>query len=251
MRAGLAAVVAGALLGLSLAVDAPARSTAFWGWRYGPISGTVTLTTTSPRLVCAEGARNERRVVQATYRTTFTGRSMRQIRAASDIEYNLAAGGPAGNTEPIDVRLSRSFQETIHVRTIVINDLGEEVCTLSDEPCSGTEIKALRRASNRLNVRMRPGGRVRIYPSLPGGGPFGTCARGAGEPNSTWDVVRLGKVFPLALFNVRRSTLRFAWRGRVRGETERGTPVAGSLDYRAQVGLVRLPGTPRARCRVC
>lgn len=251
MRASLAAVVAGALLGLSLAVDAPARSTAFWGWRYGPITGTVTLTTTSARLACAENVRNERRVIAGTYRTTFTGRSMRQTRAASDIEYNLAAGGPAGNTEPIDLRLSRSFQESVQTRTITINDLGEEVCTLTEELCSGIETKVLRRASNRLNVRMRPRGRVFVYPSLPGGGPFGTCARGAGEPNSTWDVVRLGKLFPLGLFNVRRSTLRFAWRGRVRGETEQGTTVAGSLDYRAQVGLARMPGTPRARCKVC
>lgn len=250
MRAGIVAVLL-ALLAAAATIDARARSTAFWGWRYGPISGTVMLTAASPRLVCMEESRNERRVVAGTYRTTFTGRSMRRERAGPDIEYSTAAGGPAGNAEPIDLRLRRSFQETIHVRTITIDDQGEEVCTLSEESCSGTEAKTLRRASNRLNLFMRPGGKVRVYPSLPGGGPFGTCARGAGEPNSTWDVVRLGRHFPVGLLNRPRSMFRFAWRGRVRGETDQNVLVSGLLDYRAQVGLVRMPGTPPARCRVC
>lgn len=250
MRAALVAVLL-VILAAAAAIDAPARSTAFWGWRYGPISGAITLTTTSPRLACSDDSRNERRVIAGTYRTTFTGRAFRRERAAADIEYSTAAGGPAGNSVPLDLRLSRAFQESIHTRTITEDDEGNAICTLTEELCSGTEAKTLRRASNRLNIFMRPGGRVRVYPSLPGGGPFGTCARGAGDPNSTWDVVRLGKLFPVGLLNRPRSTFRFAWRGRVRGETDSGTLVSGQLTYQASVGLRRMPGTPPARCRVC
>src|SRR6266508_3484824 len=98
------AVVIGLLIALiasAASVAAPNRSTTYLGWRYGPISGSATLTITAPRLTCPGNNRDERRLIRATYRLAFTGTSMRRNRAAADIGYNLAAGGPAGNTEPI------------------------------------------------------------------------------------------------------------------------------------------------------
>jgi hypothetical protein len=247
----VAALVALASAAASLA--ATERSAQYHGWRYGPISGAVTLTTTSPPLACTAGAGNERRVVSGTYRASFTGRSMRRFRLAADIEYSLAAGGPAGNTEPIALRVRRSADETVHVRTVTEDEEGNEICVLDERRCTKSETKTFRRASNRLNVWMRPGSRVRIIPSLPGGGGvvLATCTPGIGEPDVLWPDLAFTRTFPVGVFNRPRSTLRFAWSGRRQGRTESGVALAGQLVYRASVGLVRLPGTPPARCRVC
>jgi hypothetical protein len=246
----LAAAVALVSAGASFA--APDRSTAYWGWRYGPISGSATLTTTSPRLVCTGRDETERRVISGTYRASFTGTSMRRTRAAADIEYNTAAGGPAGNTEPISLRVRRSSEEIVHVRTVTEDEQGNLICTLEERRCTKSETKTFRRASNRLNVWMR-GTRVRIIPSLPGGGgvALGTCTPGVGEPDVLWPDLAFTKIFPVGVFNRSRSTLRFAWSGRRQGRTESGVALVGQLVYRASVGLRRLPGTPPARCRVC
>jgi hypothetical protein len=227
---------------------APDRSSRFVGWRYGPISGSATLTATSARLVCSGHDRNERRVISGAYKLSFTGRSMRRTRAAADFGYNLAAGGPAGNTEPIAMRLRRSSEETVQIRTITFDDEGNEICTLTERPCTSNETKELRSAANRLNVMMVRA-RVRIYP--PNALRFGTCAPGLAEPNSVWPVAVFGRFFPLALFNRPRARFRFAWSGRVRSETETGVPVTGALTYNASIAVVRMPGTPPARCRVC
>ena len=250
---GAVLIVAVAFLAAASAFAAPDRSTQFHGWRYGPIGGTVRLTTTSPRLVCTGRDESDRRVISGTYRASFTGTSMRQARAASDIEYNLAAGGPAGNTEPIALRVRRSSEEIVHVRTVTEDDEGSEICTLTERTCAKSETKTFRRASNRLNVWMRRGSRVRIIPSLPGAGGvvLTTCTPGIGEPDILWPDLAFSKSFPLAVFNRPRSTLRFAWSGRRQGQTESGVPLVGQLVSRANVGIRRLPGTPPARCRVC
>jgi hypothetical protein len=248
-------VVAAALGALALAASAlagPQREQAYHGWRYGPISGSVTLTTTSPSLVCTGDDTDARRVIAGTYRASFTGTSMRQIRAASDIEYNGAAGGPAGNTEPIALRVRRSAEETVQLRTVTEDDQGNQVCALIERQCSLAETKTFRRASNRLNVWMR-GARVRIIPSLPGGGGvvLHTCTPGVGEPDLLWPDIAFQKTFPIGVFNRARSTLRFAWSGRRQARSETGIALSGQLSYRATVSIRRLPGTPPARCRVC
>jgi hypothetical protein len=245
-----AAVVA--LLGAASSSAASERNQAYWGWRYGPISGNVTLTTTSPPLVCTGDDTDARRVITGTYRASFTGTSMRQTRAASDIEYNLAAGGPAGNTEPIALRVRRSAEETVQLRTVTEDEQGNQVCALTERQCSLAETKTFRRASNRLNVWMR-GSRVRIIPSLPGGGGvvLHTCTPGIGEPDLLWPDIAFQKTFPIGVFNRARSTLRFAWSGRRQARSETGIALTGQLSYRATVGIRRLPGTPPARCRVC
>jgi hypothetical protein len=246
----LIAVVA--LLAAGSSFAAPDRSAQNQGWRYGPVSGTVSLVTTSPRLVCTGDDRNARRVIHGTYGASFTGTSMRRTRAAADIEYSSAAGGPAGNTEPIALRVRRTTEEIVHVRTVTEDDQGNEICTLEERPCTKSETKTFRRASNRLNIWMRPSG-VRIIPSLPGGGGvvLSTCAPGIGEPAVLWPDIAFTRSFPLGLFNRPRAMLRFAWSGRRRGQSETGVPLVGQLVYRAGVGLVRLPGTPRATCRAC
>ncbi|MGH2921439.1 MAG: hypothetical protein ACRDKU_05155, partial [Gaiellaceae bacterium] len=213
---------------------------------------TVLLTTTSPRLVCTGDDENARRVIRGTYRASFTGTSMRRTRAGTDIEYSQAAGGPAGNTEPIALRVRRSTQEVVHVRTVTEDDQGNQTCALEERPCMRSETRTFRRASNRLNIWMRPSG-VRIIPSLPGGGGvvLSTCAPAIGEPAALWPAIAFTRRFPLALFNRPRAMLRFAWSGRRQGQTETGVPLVGQLVYRAGVGLVRVPGTPRATCRAC
>jgi hypothetical protein len=247
------AVVIGLLVALSAAaasVAAPNQSQRYQGWRYGPISGSATLAATAPTLTCPGNNRNERRVVRATYRISFTGTSMRRTRAAADIGYNLAAGGPAGNTEPIALRMRRSTNELVQVRTVTFDDLGNPICTLTEQPCAQSDTKQLRSASQRLNVWMRPGGRVRVNPPTPFF--FLQCDRNV--PDTNWlfsggDVN--GPRFPLALFNRRRATLRFARRDPGGGQTEAGVRVTGTYVYRASIGIVRMPGTPPARCKVC
>ena len=249
MRGVAIGLVSVALAGASAALATPERTTVYWGWRYGPIAGTATLTTSAPRLVCTGRDSNEKRVISGTYRASFTGTSMRRTRAAADIGYNLAAGGPAGNTEPIAIRMRRSIEEVVHIKTVTINDLGDPVCTLEERRCSTSDTKTYRRASNRLNVRMLRGGRVRIYP--PVALTYGTCDPSAPPNNLLFDGTAFGKVFPLGLFNRPRSTLRFAATSGVSGETATGITIRGTLVYRASIGLVRIPGTPLARCRVC
>jgi hypothetical protein len=248
----LAAVALATLIGAGSAAAGTDRSMQYHGWRYGPISGSVTLTATSPRLECAGAESNARRVISGTYRASFTGTSMRRTRAAADIEFNLAAGGPAGNTEPVALRVRRSADETVHVRTVTEDSEGNLQCSLEERRCTKSETKTFRRASNRLNVWMR-GARVRIIPSLPGAGGvvLSTCTPGIGEPDVLWPDLAFTKVFPLAVFNRPRATLRFAWSGRRQGRTEQGVALTGQLTYRATVGIRRMPGTPTARCRVC
>lgn len=244
----VAIVAAVALLAAGASVAAPDRSAQYHGWRYGAISGSVTLTTTSPRLVCSGRDRDEKRVIRGTYRISFTGTSMRRTRAAADISYNLAAGGPAGNTEPVAMRARRSFEELIQVKTVTENDLGEQICELDDRTCTKSDTKLLRRASNRLNVRMRRGGTVQIHP--PDRVGFDGCA--ADVPGT--DLLIAGdsaQVFPIRLFNRQRAVLRFASSRRAGGRTETGAPVTGRFVYSASIGLRRMPGTPPASCRVC
>ncbi|HET7855883.1 MAG TPA: hypothetical protein VFL41_05450 [Gaiellaceae bacterium] len=249
MRGVAIGLVSVALAGASAALAAPERSTAYQGWRYGPISGTATLTTSAPRLVCFRNDQNETRVIRGTYRSSFTGTSMRRTRAAADIGYNLAAGGPAGNTEPIAIRMRRTIAEVVHVKTVTINDLGDPVCTLEERQCSTSDTKIYRRASNRLNVWMRPRGRVEIYPPL--ALAYGTCAPDATGANLLFGGDAHREVFPLAVFNRPRSVLRFASTNRIYRHVPGGPVVAATLVYRASIGLVRMPGTPLARCKVC
>ena len=248
MRAVVIALLV-ALIAAAASFAAQDQSQRYVGWRYGGISGTATLTTSAPRLVCTGNDRDEKRVVSGTYRASFAGTSMRRTRAAADIGYNLAAGGPAGNTEPIAIGMKRSITEVVHLKTVTINDLGDPVCTLEERRCSSSDTKIYRRASNRLNVRMRPGVRVRIYPPL--ALTYGTCAPAATGADLLFDGDAEVEVFPLALFNRSRSVLRFASTIRGRGQTETGAPVRAALVYRASIGIVRLPGTPLARCKVC
>jgi hypothetical protein len=247
------AIAIGLFVALTAAasVAAPNRGQGYVGWRYGPISGTAALTVTSPALTCPGNDRPERRVIRATYRLAFTGTSMRRTRAAADIGYNLAAGGPAGNTEPIALRMRRSASELVHVRTITFDDLGNPVCTLAEQPCSKSDTRQVRSATQRLNVWMRPGGRVRVNPPTPF--YFLEC-----DPNVP-DIgllfyggdVNSGPRFPLALFNRPRATLRFSRTETGGGTSETGEPVRGTYVFRASIGIVRLPGTPPARCKVC
>jgi hypothetical protein len=251
---GLVIGVLLAALSAAAAFAAPERSAAFHGWRYGPITGNVTLTTTSPALACTPDAdSSERRVVSGSYRATFSGTSMRSFRPAADIDFNLAAGGPAGNTEPIALRVRRSAQETVHVRTVTEDAEGNLHCSLAEQRCAKTETKTFRRASNRLNVQMLRGARVRIIPSLPGAGGvvLVTCTPNLGDPATLWPDVAFARTFPLGVFTRPRSIIRFAWSGKRRGRTEAGVPVEGQLVYRSSVAVRRLPGTPPARCRVC
>jgi hypothetical protein len=248
MRLVAVALVTAALGAASSALAAPERSSATWGWRYGHVSGTATMTVTSPRLACTAEADTERRVLRGVYRVSFTGRSMRRFRGGVDIEYSPVAGGPAGNTQPIAFHARRSIEELVHIRTITENEQGEPVCTLAERSCTRTDTPRMRNFGNRLNVWMRPGGRVRVYPPHAVG--FGRCAYDA--PRS--DIVvadTFGRVFPLALFNRPQSILRFASTSKGRGQTESGAPVTGTYVYRAAIGLRRLPGTPRAYCRTC
>jgi hypothetical protein len=251
MRAAVAIGLLAALIAAAASVAAPDRNRQYVGWRYGPISGSLTMTTTAPALTCAGSNRNERRVFRATYRVSFTGTSMRRTRAAADIGYNHAAGGPAGNTEPFALRMRRSTNELVQVRTVTFDDLGNPVCTVTEQPCAKSDAKQLRSASQRLNVRMRPGGRVQVNPPL----PFYTleCDRLVPDTNLLFygGEVGAGPRFPLALFNRPRSVLRFASTTRGGGQTETGAPVRATLVHRASIGIVRMPGTPPARCKVC
>jgi hypothetical protein len=248
MRGVALAVLAAALTAVSSSFAAPDRSSATSGWRYGAISGTATMTVTSPRLTCTPTSRAEKRVVRGTYRVSFTGTSMRRSRAAADIEYSPVAGGPAGNTQPIAFNARRTIEELVHVRTITFNDLGEPICTLEERSCTSSDSRPMRNFGNRLNVWMRPGGRVRINP--PHALAFGTCA-----PDATdWDLLlgdTFGEMFPIGVFNSSRAVLRFASTSRGRGQTETGAAVTAMYVYRASIGIRRLPGTPLVRCKVC
>jgi hypothetical protein len=239
-----------ALIGSAASVAAPSKSQRYVGWRYGPISGTSTLTITSPHLTCPGNNRDERRLIRAIYRLSFTGTSMRHTRAAADIGYNLAAGGPAGNTEPIALRLRRSADELVHVRTITFDDLGNPVCTLEERPCSLSDTKQVRSASQRLNIRMRRGGYVHIFPPSPF--YFLECDRSVPDVDLLFyggDVN--GPRFRLGVFNRPRATLRLAADEPGGGATETGARVTARNVSRVSIGIVRLPGTPLARCKVC
>jgi hypothetical protein len=251
MRAAVAIGLLAALTAAAASVAAPNQSRQYVGWRYGPISGSLTMTTTAPALTFPGNNRDERRVVRGIYRLSFTGTSMRRTRAAADIGYNLAAGGPAGNTEPFALRMRRSTNELVQVRTITFDDLGNPTCTVTQQPCAKSGTKQLRSASQRLNVWMRPGGRVRVIPPL----PFYLleCERPVPDPNLLFygGDAGAGPRFPLALFNRPRSVLRFALMTRGGGQTLAGAPVLATLVHRASIGIVRMPGTPLARCKVC
>jgi hypothetical protein len=250
MRAAVAIGLLAALTAAAGSVAAPDQSPRYVGRRYGPISGTVTLTTTAPALTCPGNNRDERRVIRATYRVSFTGASMRRTRAAADVGYNHPSGGPAGNTEPMALRMRRSTNELVQARTVTFDDLGNPICTVTEQPCAKSDTKQLRSASQRLNVWMRPRGQVRVNPPIPL--YVLECDRLAPDTNllfSGGDVA--GPRFPLAVFNRPRSVLRFASTSRGRGQTETGAPVEATLVYRASIGIVRMPGTPAARCKVC
>jgi hypothetical protein len=251
VRAAIAIGLLAALTAAAASVAAPNQSRQYVGWRYGPISGGLTMTTTAPALTCPGNNRDERRVVRGTYRVSFTGTSMRRTRAAADIGYNHAAGGPAGNTEPIAIRMRRSTDENVQVRTITFDDLGNPTCLITELVCVNSDTKRLRSASQRLNVWMRPGGRVRVIPPL----PFYLleCDRLARDTNLLFNGgdVNAGPRFPLALFNRPRSLLRFASTTRGGGQTASGEAVRATLVHRASIGIVRMPGTPTARCKVC
>jgi hypothetical protein len=248
MRVVAVAVLTAALSAASAAFASPERVSAYWGWRYGPISGTATMTLIAPPLACLGGDRSEKRVVRGTYRISFTGTSMRRTRAAADIGYNLAAGGPAGNTEPMAIRARRKFEERIHVKTVTEDEEGNLTCTLQERSCSRTDTKVLRRASNRLNVWMQRSGRVSIYPPHSVG--FDICAADVERGDLLiGDVPR--RVFRLGLFNRPRVTLVFASTRRVGGQTPTGARVTGTLAYRSSIGIRRMPGTPVASCKVC
>jgi hypothetical protein len=249
MRLVAVAVLTATLGAASAAFASPDRATAYWGWRYGPISGSATLTATSPVLTCPGNLRNERRLIQGAYRLSFTGTSMRRTRAAADINYSIAAGGPAGNTEPIRTRVRGSSVETVQIRTITYDNFDNPICTLEGRRCTSGGTREFRKVANRLNVWPRPRARVHIYP--PRAIDFSTCAPDVGHPNSVWPVAAFGKLFPYAWFNRARAVFKFAWSGRVKGETETGVPITGTLTYRSSIGIVRMPGTPRARCRAC
>jgi hypothetical protein len=248
LRGVALAVLVAALTAVSSSFAGSDRRSATWGWRYGPISGTATLTMTSPALTCSPSARAEKRVIRGKYRVSFTGTSMRRSRTGVDIEYSPVAGGPAGNTQPIAFSARRTIEELVHVRTITFNDLGEPICTLEERPCTTNDSRRMRNFGNRLNVRMRPGGRVRVNP--PHGVAFGTCA-----PDATdWDLLlgdTFGEMFAIAVFNRPRAALRFASTSRGRGQTETGAPVTAGYVYRASIGIRRLPGTPLVRCKTC
>jgi hypothetical protein len=221
-----------------------------WVGATGPISGSTTLTTTAPALTCPGNNRDERRVIRGTYRLAFNGTSMRRTRAGPDIGYNHAAGGPAGNTEPIALLIRRSTSELVQLRTITFDDLGNPICTVTEAPCAKSDTKQLRSASQRLNVWMRPGRQVRVNPPRPFF--FLVCDRSAPGANLLFyggDVD--GPRFPLALFNRLRSVFRFASTSRAGGQTETGARVLGTVVYRASIGIVRMPGTPLVRCKVC
>jgi hypothetical protein len=250
MRGVAIGLVSAALAGASASLAAPERTTAYWGWRYGPISGSATLTITAPRLTCPGNNRDERRLIRATYRLSFTGTSMRRTRAAADIGYNLAAGGPAGNTEPIALRMRRSADELVHVRTVTFDDLGNPVCTIEERPCSLADTKQVRSASQRLNVRMRRGGYVHVFPPMPF--YFLDCDRSVPDMNLLFyggDVN--GPRFRLGVFNRPRAILRFSRDEPGGGTTETGARVTARYVLRASIGISRLPGTPPARCKVC
>lgn len=234
-----AVVLAGAFLLLTAASTTAAsdRSAAYWGWRYGPVTGTMTMTTSAPALTCPGNLQDERRVIRATYRLTFSGTSMRRTRPAADISYSLAAGGPAGNTEPIAMRTRRSSEEVVHVRTVTYDNFDQPICKVEERPCTSSDTREFRRASNRLNVWMRRGGRVHLY--APQAMGFSTCAPDL-APNVLLPSV--GKLFPVGLFNRSRATFRFS----KTHQLARGTYI-----YRASIGVRRLPGTPRVRCKVC
>lgn len=234
------------LLVAASALAAPERNAAFYGWRYGPISGSATLTFTSPRLSCSANAESERRVVRGTYKLSFTGSST-QRGGAPDISYNTAAGGPAGNTETIGITARRRFDEVLQVRVVKEDPRGELICTVEDRPCSRSDTHRFRSVAQRLNVWMRPDGRVRINHPSPGG--FGVCSRNVPAP--AWDFPIRGKVFPLAPFNRRSGSFRWAFSAPVRGETDAGVRFTGTLAYRVSIGIKRIPGTPLARCKVC
>jgi hypothetical protein len=147
--------------------------------------------------------------------------------------------------------MRRSTDEHLQVRTITFDDLGNATCLIAEQVCVNSDTKRLRSASQRLNVWMRPGRRVRVIPPL----PFYTleCDRVAPDTNLLFSggAVGAGPRFPLALFNRPRSLLRFASTTRGGGQTEAGAPVRATLVHRASISIVRMPGTPPARCKVC
>ena len=250
MRAAVAIGLLAALTAAAASVAAPNRSTQYVGWRYGPISGSLTMTTTAPALTCPGNNRDERRSIRGTYRVSFTGTSMRRTRAAADIGYNHAAGGPAGNTEPFALRMRRSTSEVVQVRTVTFDDLGNPICTISEQVCVNSDTKRLRSASQRLNVWMRPRGQVRVNPPRPFF--FLACDRSAPGANLLfYGGDADGPRFPLALFNRPRSVFRFASTSRAGGQTQTGARVIGTIRFNASIGILRMPGTPLASCKVC
>lgn len=246
MRPTVFALVA-TLFAAAASYAAPDRSSQYFGWRYGPITGSATLTITSPRLVCSSNARSEKRIIRGTYRLAYSGSSRRRTRADGDISYNTAAGGPAGGTEGISFRARRSLDEVVHIRRITFDAAGDEICTLEERRCSRTDIGQFGGIASRMNVRMLRGARVGIHHPYPAG--VSPCTTGVS--NFAWDYPRRRTIFPLALFNRPQGVLRFALSTRVTGETETGAPITGSLVYGMSVTIRRMRGTPLARCKVC
>jgi hypothetical protein len=249
VRAAVAIGLLAALTAAAASVAAPDQSPRHVGWRYGPISGSLTMTISAAALTCPGNGRDERLVVRGTYRLSLTGTSMRRTRAAADIGYNFAAGGPAGNTEPFALRMRRSTNEVVQVRTITFDDLGNPVCTVTEQPCAKSDTKQVRSATQRLNVWMRSRNRVQVIPPT----PFYLleCDRSASGSILVSGGDGGGPRFPLALFNRPRSVLRFGSTRRGRGQTTTGAIIEARLVHQASIGIVRMPGTPLARCKVC
>lgn len=218
------------------------------GWHYGPIAGSATLTLAAVPLSCDPDTPlfgNDRRVIRGSYRSAFTGTSMRRNRAAPDIPYVPEFTGPFGATARIRVRVRQFSEETVHVRTVTSNG-GEDVCTLTEETCVRATTRDYRGSANKLDFpfayRSR---RVWVTALLPAQGAFNSCS-GLSEWRTLWPSTNASQKFPHDLFNRRTATLRFALRGR-RRSSEPGYRLTGELTYRASVGIRRMPGTPRVR----
>lgn len=237
----VAAVVA--LVAAASAFAAPAQTHRYIGWRYGPISGAATYTTSVPRLSCFAGAWDDRRVVRGVYRTTFVGRSMRRLPAGPDVDYSLRT------TAGIELRLRRSFDETIHVRTITVNEQGERVCSLSEESCLGSSTKIVRSRFNGLWIEHY--GRALYFHFHFGPERFGVgLANCAGLPSRALFI--LSKDGPekshIRELNRPRTTVKLTRSGAASREVDGGVVDVGLYTFRVAIDLVRMPGTPPVRC---